>query len=179
MQVTDAQREVREVYLGGSVGQLVSGALWLAAAAAGTWGSTRLAMAVLLLGGILIFPVTTGVLKGMGRRAALSPENPLGGLAMQVAFTVPLGLLVALAAAGHRREWFFPACMLIVGAHYLPFVFLYGMRTYALLAALMCGGGIALALYGPPAFTLGGWLTGGVLVAFAIVLRAVSVERAG
>jgi len=95
MQVAEAQREVRSVYLGGALGQLVSGVLWLASAAAGTWGTPRQAMLVLFLGGMLIFPLTTLGLRLLGRRAALSASNPLGKLAMQVAFTVPIGLVVA------------------------------------------------------------------------------------
>ena len=45
--------------------------------------------------------------------------------------------LWAGAAALHRPSWFFPACLVIVGAHYLPFVFLYGMCMwkFAALAA--------------------------------------------
>ncbi|HEX8408827.1 MAG TPA: hypothetical protein VF883_08180 [Thermoanaerobaculia bacterium] len=40
MQTHEAQLEVRAVYLGGFPGQLVSGLVWLAATAAGTWLST-------------------------------------------------------------------------------------------------------------------------------------------
>jgi hypothetical protein len=37
MTVADAQREVRTVFLGGSVGQLVSAAIWLLSAGLSTW----------------------------------------------------------------------------------------------------------------------------------------------
>ncbi len=90
MLVRDAQREVRSVFLGGSVGQLVSGGLWSISAAIGTWASPRRAILMLALGGALIFPVTQLLLRSMGRRASLSRENPFTGLAMQIAFTVPL-----------------------------------------------------------------------------------------
>ena len=43
MDVQTAQREVREVFLGGSVGQAVSGLVWLISAAIGTWANTRIA----------------------------------------------------------------------------------------------------------------------------------------
>jgi hypothetical protein len=39
MTIADAQREMREVYRNGAMGGFVSGALWLASAAVGTWGS--------------------------------------------------------------------------------------------------------------------------------------------
>jgi hypothetical protein len=95
---------------------------------------------------------------------------------MQVAFTLPLVLPIVGAAALYRLNWFYPAFMVALGAHYLPFVFLYGMRMFALLCAVLVGGGIALALYGPDSFTLGGWVTGVVLLIAAFVGKA-SVER--
>ena len=179
MQIDHAQRDVRVVYVGGFFGQLVSGVLWLTAAAVGTFSSPTAAIAILLLGGILIFPMTMVCLRLAGRPASLPAGHPMAGLATQIAFTVPLGLLVALAVTGYRLEWFFPAAMVIVGAHYLPFVFLYGMRLYAALAAILAFGGVGLALWGPQSFSLGGWITGLVLVSFAFLLRAsVAAEAA-
>lgn len=172
MQIDEAQRDVRLVYVGGSFGQLVSGVLWLTAAAVGTFSSATGAIAILLVGGILIFPLTTVCLRLAGRPASLPAGHPMAGLATQIAFTVPLGLLVALAVTGYRLEWFFPAAMVIVGAHYLPFVFLYGMRHYAALAAILAFGGVGLALWGAESFSLGAWITGLVLVTFAFLVRA-------
>lgn len=172
MQIDQAQQDVRLVYAGGFFGQLVSGVLWLTAAAVGTFSAPTAAIAILLLGGILIFPLTTLCLRLAGRPTSLPAGHPMAGLATQIAFTVPLGLLVALAVTGYRLDWFFPASMVIVGAHYLPFVFLYGMRLYAALAATLTLGGMGLALWGPGWFSLGAWITGVVLVTFAFLLRA-------
>jgi hypothetical protein len=172
MQIHEAQRDVRLVYVGGFFGQLVSGGLWLSAAAVGTFSSSTVAIAILLLGGILIFPMTMVCLRLAGRPASLPAGHPMAGLATQIAFTVPLGLLVALAVTGYRLEWFFPAAMVIVVAHYLPFVFLYGMRLYAALAGILAFGGVGLALWGQGSFSLGAWITGLVLVTFAFLLRA-------
>ncbi|MGB3184522.1 MAG: hypothetical protein WBB15_01505 [Ornithinimicrobium sp.] len=170
MDLAGAQRDVRAVYAGGFFGQLVSGALWLFAAGLGTWVSPTAAIVALLLGGTLIFPLTTLSLWVARRPVALPRGHPMAALATQVAFTVPPGLLVALAATGYRQDWFFPAAMMIVGAHYLPFVFLYGMRLYSVLATVMIAGGLALPLWAPNAFSTGGWVTGGLLVAFAFAL---------
>jgi len=177
MDVRDAQREVRTVFIGGFPGQLVSGVIWLLSAAAGTWHSRRLAIIVLVIGGMFIFPLTQLLLRAMRRPASLSPGNPLGGLAMQVAFIVPLSLPLIGAAALHRVGWFYPAFMIVVGAHYLPFVFLYGMWQFAILGALLIAGGVALGLALPDAFGLGGWLTGAVLVLFAIAGRSIALRR--
>lgn len=107
----------------------------------------------------------------MGRGASLSAGNPMRGLAMQVAFTVPLNLLVVAGATLHRLNWFYPACMIVVGAHYMPFVFLYGMWQFWILSALLVAGGVVIGLYVPGSFALGGWVTGVVLLVFAFVGR--------
>lgn len=167
MTVRDAQREVRAVFLNGSVGQAVSGAIWLSSAAAASFVSTRAGILILVIGGMFIFPLTQAVLRITGRRTALRQENPLNGLAMQVAFLVPLTLPLAGAAALYDIDWFYPAVMVIVGAHYLPFIFLYGMRAFGVLAAILLGAGFLLGLRGPESFALGGWITGAVLLAFA------------
>ncbi len=171
MEIADAQRDVRIVYAGGFHGQLVAGALWFLAAGTSMAVSHVTGIVVLLAGGALIFPITTLLLTASGGPASLPKGHPMVPLAMQIAFTVPLGLLVAVAAAGYREEWFFPASMVIVGAHYLPFSFLYGTSLFAVLGGLMTLGGVALALWLPNTFTTGGWVTGALLFAFAFLLR--------
>lgn len=172
MEISQAQRDVRDVYANGSYGQLVSGIVWLLAAAASTAVSHTAGMVALLAGGALIFPLTTLLLKASGGPASLPAGHPMAPLAMQLAFTVPLGLLVAVAAAGYREEWFFPASMIIVGAHYLPFMFLYGTVLFGVLGALLALGGVALALWLPNTFATGGWVTGVLLLVFALLLAA-------
>jgi uncharacterized protein DUF7010 len=169
MLVSDAQREVRLTYMGGFPGSVVSGTMWLASAALGTWDSTRNAILMLVVGGPFIFPLTQLLLKAMGRRATLQPANPLAGLAMQIAFTIPLSLPLIGAATIHRLDWFYPAFLIVVGAHYLPFIFLYGMWTFALLAAAMIGGGtwIGITMSGP--FTYGGWFGGAVILMYGVL----------
>jgi hypothetical protein len=172
MLVSDAQRESRTVYLGGSVGQLMSAVVWLASAAVGTLAGPTAGFWGLALGGAAIFPLTQAALRLAGRRASLSAGNPFRGLAIQVAFTVPLAIPLAGAAALHRPGWFYPACLIIVGAHYLPFVFLYGMRTFAVLAATLIACGYAIGLLAPDEILLGGWVGGVVLLVFAAGLLA-------
>lgn len=176
MQVLDAQRDMRQWFLGGFAGQLVSGLLWLLSAACATWAGHRAGILVLALGGMLIYPLTLGVLRLLGRTGR-RPGNPLDALAMQVAFTVPMGLPLVGAAALHHHDWFYPAFMIVVGAHYLPFVFLYGMPQFAILSAGLVLGGLALGLYAHGAFALGGWLTGAALLVFAVVGRAVAARE--
>jgi hypothetical protein len=164
--------------MGGFMGQLVSGLLWLASAVAATWSSPRSAITLIVVGGFFIFPLTRLGLASIGHRVAVTPGNPLNALGMQVAFTLPLSLPVVGAAALYRLDWFYPAFMVILGAHYLPFVFLYGMRVFAVLAALLVSGGIVLALYVPSSFATGAWVTSGLLLVFAAAGRSIAVREA-
>jgi hypothetical protein len=168
MNIETAQREVRTVFLGGFAGQLVSGILWIVSAALSTWVSRNIGMVFLFVGGMLIFPLTQLVLRLMGNRAELSKENPFNQLAMQIAFTVPINFLMVGAAALYKGDWFYPAAMIVVGAHYLPFIFLYGMWQFGILAGLMVGGGVLFGLYLPLGFSAGGWVTGLLLILAAI-----------
>jgi hypothetical protein len=95
----------------------------------------------------------------------------MNGLAMQVAFVLPLSLPLVFAATAYRREWFYPAFMIVLGAHYLPFIFLYGMWQFGVLAALLIGSGLIIGLYLPASLSLGGWLTAAVLLVFAFIGR--------
>jgi hypothetical protein len=180
MLVADAQKEVRTVFLGGFVGQTVSGLIWLASAALATWGTPRQAIVTLVVAGFFIFPLTQLGLRLIGRRGALRPANPLGALGMQVAFVLPLCLPVVGAATLHRLEWFYPAFMIVLGAHYLPFAFLYGMRMFLGLSACLVGAGFALGWYGLGGFAAGAWITVAVLLTFALLglLTVRAEERA-
>jgi hypothetical protein len=178
MRIVDAQREVRQAYVGGFMGQLVSGLLWLASAVAATWNSPQSAIVLIVVGGFFIFPLTRLGLALIGHRVALTPGNSLNGLGMQVAFTLPLSLPVVGAAALYRLDWFYPALMIILGAHYLPFVFLYGMRMFAVLSALLVSTGFVLAQYVSLSFSAGAWLTSGLLIVFAVAGRWIAVREA-
>ncbi|XTR52032.1 DUF7010 family protein [Pseudarthrobacter sp. So.54] len=78
MSIAAAQRDVRRVYAGGFYGQLVSGAVWLVAAAAATWFSPPAAVGALFFGGMLIYPLTTLVIRLSGRPSSLLGRAPDG-----------------------------------------------------------------------------------------------------
>jgi len=100
--VQDAQREVRTVFVGGFWGQLVSSALWLASAALGVWVSPRAAIIELVVGGCFIFPATQLLLRLTGGRTTLSRDNELWNLGWQVAFTLPLSMLLLVPVTAFR-----------------------------------------------------------------------------
>lgn len=171
MNIGECQREMRSAFLGGFAGQLVSGIIWLVAAVLSNWLSPGVGMAALFFGSMGIFPLAQLLVRLMGRPGRVSPENGLWTLGSQVAFTVPLNFLLVGAATLYRENWFFPAAMIVIGTHYLPFITLYGMKMFGILAGLLVGIGAMLALYGPDVFSLGGWITAIILIAFAFLGR--------
>ena len=130
-------------------------------------------MAVLFVLGIFIFPMTQLLLRLMARPASLPKGHPMNALAMQVAFVLPLTLPLVFAATAYRENWFYPAFMIALGSHYLPFIFLYGMWQFGVLAAFLIGSGLAIGFYLPSIFSLGGWSTAVMLLVFAFVGRSV------
>jgi len=177
MDIRDAQLEVRTRYVGGFFGQLVSSVLWLASACLGTWSTPRVAITTLVLGGFLIFPGTVLLIRVVGGSARLSAQNSLRFLGMQVAFVLPCSMPLLLPVGRYHLNWFYPATMILLGAHYLPFVFLYGMRMFGVLAAALLSGGILIAMFWSASFTPGAWYTAAVLLLFAVIGR--SVIRSG
>ena len=176
MTIVDAQRDVRTVFPGGFAGQLVSSGVWFLSAATATWRSPRTAMAVLVVVGIFIFPMTQLLLRLMARPVSLPKGHPMNALAMQVAFVLPLSLPLVFAATAYRETWFYPAFMIALGAHYLPFIFLYGIWQFGVLAGFLVGSGVAIGMYSPASFSLGGWSTALMLLTFAFVGRSVALS---
>ncbi len=174
MRIVDAQREMRTRYVGGYYGQLVSGVLWLLSAGLAVWAGPRAAISTLVVGGFFIFPLTEALLRVTGNRARVSAENSLPSLGMQVAFVLPLSMPLLVPASLYRPAWFYPGLMILLGAHYLPFVFLYGMRMFWVLGGLLVGAGLLIAMYWSSSFSIGAWYTGVVLLVFAGIGRAVA-----
>ena len=175
MHIHDAQRETRSVFIGGFWGQLVSSVIWLAAAALGTWVTPKASILTILIAGFFIFPLTQMLLRLSGRPVRVSKDNPFHYLGMQVAFVLPFSMLLLLPVGLYRLNWFFPALMILLGAHYLPFATLYGMRMFLFLAGILIAAGVLLALYFSTTFSLGAWVAGLVLLVFAWMGRSIAM----
>ncbi len=179
MQIEDAQREVRFRYCGGFFGQLVSGVLWLVSASLATWSKPQSAIAFLVVGGFFIFPATELLVRLFGGNRPINAQNSLNGLGMQVAFVLPLSMPLLLPVTLHRLDLFFPAMTILLGAHYCPFVFLYGMKIFAILAGLLVTAGVVVAQAGHIGFSVAAWFTAISLLVFSVIGRAVVVREQG
>jgi hypothetical protein len=177
MEIKTAQQDIRRVFINGFPGQIVSSCIWFLSAATATWHSEIAGILVLAAGGMFIFPLTQLLLRLMGGPAALPKGHPFNALAMQLAFGLPMMFPLIYAATLHHRYWFYPAFMIAVGAHYLPFIFLYGMKQFGVLSAILVGTGVVIGLYLPVPFSLGGWLTATTLLIFALAGRSVTFTK--
>ncbi|MGC1105024.1 MAG: hypothetical protein WA876_00660 [Candidatus Acidiferrales bacterium] len=178
MDIQEAQRESRSVFIGGFWGQLVSSIIWLASAALGTWVTPKASILTVVIGGFFIFPLTQSMLRLSGRRASLSKENKFNSLGWQVAFVLPFSMLLLIPVGHYYLNWFFPALMILLGAHYLPFATLYGMRMFLFLAGILMAAGVVIAHYFSGTFSLGAWVAGLALFVFAWIGRSIATAEA-
>jgi hypothetical protein len=178
MDIRDAQRESRSVFIGGFWGQLVSSVIWLASAALGTWATPKAAILTAVITGFFIFPLTQMLLRLSGGRASLSKENPFNSLGMQVALVLPFSMLLLVPVASYNLKWFFPALMILLGAHYLPFATLYGMQMFLVLAAILIAEGYLISQFFSGTFSLGAWVGGITLFVFAWIGRSIAISEA-
>lgn len=174
MDILAAQQDVRRTFLAGYPGQLVSSVIWFLSSAVSTWHSPYAGILILFLGGFFIFPLTQLMLRLMGQPASLPKGHPMNALGMQVAFVLPLTFPLIYAATLLHLYWFYPAFMVALGAHYLPFAFMYGMGQFAGLSGVLVVAGVLIGLYLPGHFTIGGWFTAVALLIFSFVARRVA-----
>src|SRR5215475_11447439 len=113
MDIQDAQREVRYVYIGGFWGQLVSSIIWLVSAALGTWVTPKASILSVVIGGFFIFPLTQMLLLLSGGRTSVSRENRFNSLGREVAFVLPFSMLLLVPVGLYNLNWFFPALMVL------------------------------------------------------------------
>lgn len=178
MDIKDAQREVRSVYVGGFWGQFLYSIIWLVSAALGTWVSPKASILTIVIGGFFGFPLVKMALRLSGRRTSLSRENPLNNLGMQAAFVLALSMLLLVPVGLYNLNLFFPALMVLLGAHYLPFATSYGMRMFLFLAGILVVAGLVVAHFFPGTFSLGAWFTGLTLFVFAWIGRSIARSEA-
>jgi hypothetical protein len=135
--ITDAQKEMRINYADGSIGVLVSGFIWLFSAAISLQYSGKLAVWVLFLGGMFIFPLGMLLSKILGLKATHSKGNLLGTLAMEGTILMLICIPLAILMSFQKTEWFFQGMLLIIGGRYFTFNTIYGIKLYWILGATL------------------------------------------
>lgn len=170
MHLGEAQRDMRRAYVSGGVGILVSGLIWVAAGLVTLNVDMLAGMMTLFLGGTTIHPLSVLLARRVYQRGKVRSPNPMEMLALQSTAFLIIGLVVAYLVSGTHEEWFFPIALLTVGARYLIFQTVYGMRLYLVLGiALIALAAFAMGLGITPAYVA---LAGGAteLLCAAIIL---------
>lgn len=133
--IEHAQKDMCKGYANGSLGIIVSGLMWLISAAVTYQYSVKQAVWALLIGGMLIHPVSVLFYKIIGLNGSHTKGNQLGNLAMEGTIFMIMCLPIAFGLSLQHTEWFFQGMLLIIGGRYLTFSSIYGIKLYWILGA--------------------------------------------
>lgn len=132
-----AQTEMRNNHMYGATGIVVSGLIWLTSSLVAYNYSSRQAVWTLLIGGVLIHPISTIFNKIIGVSGTHSKNNPLASLAMEGTFYMLMCIPLAYELSLQRIEWFFPGMLMIIGGRYLTFNTIFGNRLFWILGGFL------------------------------------------
>lgn len=173
----EQQREMRHAHYDGAPGILVSGLVWIAAALVCYQFGINQAVWTLLIGGALIYPISTMVTKALGRPAKTSKANALNQLGMASTIWLILCCAMAYGLFLLKPELFFPAMMATIGSRYLVFASMFGRLFFWILGVCLIGAaGLALFAAVPPVVTVG--LGGLIEVLFSFLLFSIASKPA-
>jgi hypothetical protein len=152
---------------GGAVYLFVEAVIWLLSAAFGALGNTPVAIILLIFGGMFIHPIALGV-SHLLRLPKLNEKNDLPILNTWLALMIPLSLpLIFMAVAGGRTHLFYPAFAVIIGIHWLPFTYVYRMKSFTVFAGVFVATGILFGFIVSQPFAVPGFVVGAELLVFA------------
>ena len=139
MTVSDSQADMRRAYVGGGPGVFVSGLVWLAAWFVERSSGISPAFLALFLGGMIIFPASTLIVRLLFRRQSEAAGNILGRTALESTIAMLGGLLPAYLFLQFEPTYVFPMAAIAVGTHYFVFRTVYGDALFWLLGAIISG----------------------------------------
>lgn len=152
MSIAQAQQDMRRGYCSGATGIAASGLAWSAAAISALLHSPQRAVWVLLVGGMLIYPLGLLLCRVLGASGSHSKGNPLGQLAGASTFWLIFCLPLAWALSLQQAAWFFYAMLLVIGGRYLVFASVYGMGLYWFMGLALAATGFIAAPLNASAF---------------------------
>ncbi len=166
----DYHKEIRHSYLGGFSILMLEGFFWILAGIIGNLGSYNIGILIIIISGIFFYPLGQ-LFQVILRRPKISKENTLNALFTQISLIIPFSLPIVLMVTLGNINLFFPALTIVVGAHYLPFIYAYNLKTYWTLSILLVIGGSLFGFILTEYFDYCAYYTGSLLIIFAIVNR--------
>lgn len=161
--------EMRTTYLGAFPHTLFTAFIWLVAGTMGVYTTKSQAIIFFLVAGMFIFPGGELIRKFMRVPSTLSKDNKFPQLFTLLAFTIPISYPLIYLICKNEINLFFSSFTILVGAHYLPFVFGYKMPTFGLLSLLLVSVGTAFSIFYPDQFSVPAFITGGILLVFGFL----------
>jgi hypothetical protein len=165
----DFSGELRQTYLGAVPHTLCTAIVWISCGLWGYYVSKYEAMIIFIVAGTFIFPGGELIRKIMRAPNVLSKENRLPQLFTLMAFTIPLSYPLVYLIVKNNINLFFSSFTILIGAHYLPFIYGYRMYTFGLLASLLVTLGTYFSVQHPNEFSLPALIAGAILLTFAII----------
>lgn len=181
MTVADAQSDMRNGYYSGATGIVASALAWSASAAIAIVHSPERAIWVLLIGGMLIYPLGLLLCRVLGASGSHTKGNPFGQLAGASTFWLIFSLPLAYVLGLYQPAWFFSAMLVVIGGRYLVFATIYGMRLYWGLGLALAAAGFVLMTLRLPAVVIaaaGAAIEFGFGIAATVQHRNLSVSSA-
>lgn len=154
MHIVEAQRDMRRAEAGGGPGVFVSGLVWLVAALVESSRGVHAGFAALFIGGMLIFPVATILVRFVFRREGESPGNPIGRAVLESTIAMLGGLLPAYLFLKFEPAYVLPLAAIAVGTHYFAFRTAYGDIRFWILGAVIAGLGV-IGIFAPATLPVG------------------------
>lgn len=143
--IIGAQQDMKKAYANGALGVLISGMIWLSSAIVVYYLSESQAIWYLLIGGVLIYPLSIIINKIFGLKGKHKPGNPLAKTALEGTVFMLMCIPLAYELSLQYNEWFFQAMLMIIGGRYLTFESIYGNKMYWILGGTL--GAFAYFLY--------------------------------
>lgn len=171
----ELQKDMRTAYIGGGTGILVSSLVWFISGFTGLFSTSEMSILVFFLGGMLIYPLGTASTKLFNRTGKHQKNNPLAFLAFESTAILFIGLFMAYSIFQIGKEWFFPIMLMIIGARYLVFQSIYGMRVYWALGLILTISGMICLTSGQP-FYIGGIIGGVIEIIFGITIILIEIK---
>ena len=169
MNFEEAQKDMRNAYLGGGSGVLISSLVWLTAGMLAIYTSKQTSLIVFFVGGMLIHPVGIVIDKFFKRSGKHSKENPLGKLAIESTVILFIGLYLVYCLFQTQPNWLYPIMLMIIGVRYLIFQSIYGMKIYWILGLILIVAGF-IGLNSTPSFYAFGIIGGIIELIFSLLI---------
>jgi hypothetical protein len=147
LSIKENQRELQRKNVFGIPGIFVSGIVWLIAGLACLFVSENAAIAVLFVGGMAIYPLSTLICQRLVTQEPAETKNPLDLLGLESTALLFAGLFLAYIGRSQSPGYFFNTMLVIIGVRYLVFQTIYGLRHYWVLGLLLAYTGLALFIF--------------------------------